>query len=347
MRPPGLTMLVTRTRTRTLALMLAATAWPLAAARADADPIPRADADPTFQALDELIFSHSQFNIATRRGGDLQVLTQTDRDFKPISSADGKLAVFFRVVTYGDGSFETWRTAICVIGTDGRGFRQLTDGQYADYNPTFMRDGTNRIVFNRYNRTGRGESEIYLTTPTSETGDEQKVSHPTESSYEWVYSTLRDGRLFVHRIQSQEREVYLLTPNPGGVGKYERVTMPSNQYFHKACISPSETKITYMYDQDNNGATYADARIAWAHFDVEGLRVHDQTLITPDSPTTIEEYPKWSPDESLVLYDSNRTTGGGKVYQIHAHRIADGVERLLSSDPEQNDQFVCVLGLPK
>jgi len=325
---------------------LAAAAWAPAVGRAD-DPLPRAESDPTFRAPTGLIYSHGRFNIATRREGTLKVLTNTDRDFKPVSSSDGKLAVFFRVVTYGDGRFETWRTAICVIGTDGTGFRQLTDGRSADYNPTFMRDDTNRIVFNRYNRTGRRESEIYMTSPGSEIGAERKVSHPTVPAYEWVYSTLKDGRLFVHRIQSQEREVYLLTPKPGGLGQYERVTMPSNQYFHKACISPSETKITYMYDQDNNGATYADARIAWARFDAKALKVHDQKLITPDSPTTIEEYPKWSPDESMVLYDSNKANGGGEIYQIYAHRIADGVERVLSPDPKRNDQFVCVFGLPK
>lgn len=320
-------------------LLLAALAYPLAMARADG---PAAVAAPS-----DLVFSHGRFNVTTQRGGVLKTLTQTDRDFKPVSSLDGRHAVFFRVTTYGDGTFETWRTSICVIGTDGAGFRQLTDGRYADYNPTFLRDGTNRIVFNRYNRTGRRQSEIYQTTTTAAPGDEVRLSHPTEPAYEWVYSSLKDGRLFVHRIQSREREVYLLTPNPGGLGKYERVKMPSNQYIHKACIAPSETRITYMLDGDNDGATYADARIAWARLDVKGLRVHDEHLITSDSPTTIEEYPKWGPDESIVLYDSNRASQGGPIYQVYAHRIADGVERLLSLDPKRNDQFVCVLGLPK
>jgi len=331
---------------RPILTTLAAAAWICAGARGD-DLVPRADSDPAFRAPAKLIFSHSRFNIATVRDGTLGVLTHTDRDFKPVSSPDGKLAVFFRVESYGDGTFETWRTAICVISTDGTGFRQLTAGQYADYNPTFMRDGTNRIVFNRYARKARGISEIFITTPTAEPGSEQTVSHPSVPAYEWVYSTLKDGRLFIHRIQTPEREVYLLTPNPGGLGRYERVKMPSNQYFHKACISPGETKITYMYDNDNNGATYADAQIAWARFDAKELRVYDQKLITRDSPTTIEEYPKWSPDESMVLYDSNKANGGGAIYQIYAYRIADGVERILSLDPKQNDQFVCVLGLPK
>ena len=208
--------------------------------------------------------SHARFNISVIRGDQTQTLTRANRDFKPVSSLDGQTLVFFRVMTYGDGSFETWRTAICVVQTDGDNFRQLTSGQYADYNPTFLRDGTNRIAFNRYNRTGRGHSEIFLTTIDAEQGAEQRVSHPTQPAYEWVYSSLKDGRLFIHRIQSAQRETFLLTPNPGGLGTYQRVEMPSNQYFHKASISPSETKITYMYDNDNNGATYEDAQIAWA-----------------------------------------------------------------------------------
>jgi Tol biopolymer transport system component len=303
--------------------------------------------EPEFRAPTRLAFSHDRFNIATSRDGSPAVLTRGNRDFKPISSSDGKVLVFFRVQTYGDGSFETWRTAICVVNLDGTGFRQLTSGRFADYNPTFLRDGTNRIAFNRYNRTGKGHSEIFLTTVDAEPGSEQRVSHPTIPAYEWVYSSLRDGRLFIHRIQSSEREVYLLTPNPGGLGKYERVEMPSNQYFHKACISPSETKITYMYDLDNNGATYQDARIAWAKLDVNALRVYDQKLITPDSPRTIEEYPKWSPDETMILYDSNKASGGGDVHQIYACRISDGTERNLSANPGRNEQFVCVVGLPR
>lgn len=333
----------------TLCLLAIVTAWPLSTALGQ-DPdssaarIPR---DPSLAASLPLVFSHDRFNITTMREGRVQVLTRADRDFKPVSSPDGKTFVFFRVRTYGDGSFETWRTALYIVGADGSGLRQLTSGEFADYNPTFMRDDSNRIAFNRYNRLGRRASEIYLTTPDAKIGSEQRVSHPTIPAYEWVYSSLKDGRLFIHRIQSQEREVYLLTPKPGGVGVYERVRMPSNHYIHKASIASSETKITYMFDNDNNGATYNDAQIAWAKFDAGALRVYDQKLITPDDRATIDEYPKWTPDETMVLYDSDRAAPGKGVFQIYAYRIADGVERVLSLDPTRNDQFVCVLGLPK
>lgn len=319
----------------------------LAALSATAATAMGGDEPAPFPAPTHIACSHQRFNIAVYRDGTRNVLTRTDRDFKPVSSPDGQHLAFFRVVTYGDGSFETWKTILCVINTDGTGLRELTSGQYADYNPTWTRDGSNRIVFNRYNRTGRRACEILWTRPDAERGAEELISHPTIPSYEWAYSALKDGRLFIHRIQSAEREVYLLTPSPGGEGKYERVTMPSNQYFHKACIAPSETKITYMYDNDNNGATYEDVQIAWAKLDVANLRVTDQVLITADDRSTVDEYPKWSPDESLVIYDSNKPRSGKRVYQIYAHRIADGAERCLSADPSQSDQFACVIGYPE
>jgi Tol biopolymer transport system component len=326
-----------------LALMVGAAVTSQGSAATEASNGGRNQSTPS---VERFVCSSDRFNITTVRQVAAAKLTRSDKDFKPISSLDGKILVFFRVLTYGDGTFESWRTAICVINTDGTGFRQITDGKHSDYNPTFMRDGSNRIAFNRYNDTGKHECKIFLTTVSSKAGEEQQVSHPTISSYEWVYSSLKDGRLFVHRIESAAREVYLLTPNPGGLGKYERVQMPSNQYFHKACISPSESRITYMYDQDNNGATYADARIAWAKFDVKSRRVFDQVLITEVSPKTIEEYPKWSPDESEVLYDSNKARGGGDIHQIYAYDLAAGKERNLSPDASHNYQFVCLLGLP-
>jgi hypothetical protein len=316
--------------------------------RGQGEPAARAEAtrDLSLAARLPLCFSHSRFNVSTMIDGKVHVLTHTNRDFKPVSSPDGKTLVFFRVRTYGDGTFETWRTAIHVVNVDGSGVRQLTSGDFADYNPTFLRDGSNRIAFSRYNRTGKRHSEIFLTSSKAEIGAEQRVSHPTIPAYEYVYSSLKDGRLLIHRIESEEREVYLLSPAPGGLGRYERVRMPSNHYVHKLCISPSETKITYMFDNDNNGATYNDVQIAWARFDARSPRVWDQKLITPDDRATIDEYPKWSPDETMVLYDSDKAAPRTGVMQIYAHRIADDVEHVLSLDPKENDQFPCVLGFP-
>ena len=305
------------------------------------------DTADAIQLPAEVAVSYWGFNIATLNNGRLNMLTNSDMDHKPVSSSDGKYLVFFRVMTYGDGSFETWRTKICVVNYDGGGFRELTSGDYTDYNPTFMRDGTNRIVFNRYNRFGRGRCEIYMTTPQASIGEKQKISHPTIPAFEWVYSSLKDGRLFIHRIQTAQREVYLLKPNPGGLGKYQRISMPTTNYIHKANISPDETKITYMFDNDNNGATYNDVQIAWAKFDVESLRVYDQKLITEYNLETTDAYPKWNPDQSLIIYHSNRIHKGRKFPQIYAYRLLDGVEKNISPDKTAGYVYPSMRGMPK
>jgi hypothetical protein len=102
-----------------------------------------------------------------------------------------------------------------------------------------------------------------------------------------------------------------------------------------------------MYDNDNKGATYNDVQIAWANFSAKDLRAYDQKLITSYNLRSIEEYPKWSPDETVVVYDSNRASGGGKIYQIYAYRIGDDVERNISPDSSKSVQFVCIMGQPK
>ncbi len=217
-------------------------------------------------------------------------------------------------MSFGDGvSFLTWKTKRCVIRYDGTGFRELTSGKFADFNPTFLRDGMNRSVFNRHNSHGKHQCEIFITTIDASPGAEVRVSHPTIKSYEWVYSSLKAGRLSIHRIESEEREVCLLKPNPGGLGEYERVSMPSNRHIHKANISPSETKILYMLECDDDLTSYGDVQIAWARFDAPGLRVYDEQVITDSGPDTVVEYPKWSEDEELIVYDSNKLQGGGPV----------------------------------
>jgi hypothetical protein len=244
-------------------------------------------------------------------------------------------------VTYGE-TIVDWKTKICIINYDGSGFRELTSGNYMDANPTFMRDGTNRIIFNRINYP---INEIYITKLESSPGDEVIVSDPTIP--EWVYSSLKDGRLFIHRFNwDGSRDVFLLKPNPGGLGEYQQISMPTTNYIHKVSISPSETKITYMFDNDNIETTYSDAQIAWAEFDVENLRVYDQKLITKYNASTVEEYPKWNHDETLIIYDSDKSGDGG-IHQLYAYRLSDGVEENISPDNKLNYGLSCIKGNPK
>src|SRR5262249_48756519 len=94
----------------TFCVMIAALlfSFPRAQAREPSAQSPEATRDPALAASLPLCFSRTRFNVSTMIDGKVRALTASNRDFKPVSSLDGKTLVFFRVQTYGDGSFETW-----------------------------------------------------------------------------------------------------------------------------------------------------------------------------------------------------------------------------------------------
>ena len=272
-----------------------------------------------------------------------RALTHSGNDFKPSWSPDGSRLTFFRAERYGS-DFKDWRSKICVINADGTGFRELTTTDYPNFNPTWTRDKTNRIIFNRLSPTGDSRNQAFWTSPDASPGDEQLVSDPDYLSFEWANSGLRDGRILVDRLESNGPfKSFLLTPLPGKRGTYEEIERPTQLYWHKLSLSPSETKVAYMLDNDNNIPTYNDDVICYADFDIQALRIYHQVQITRQDPSSIQEYPAWNRDESLLEYDSNETG----TYQVYAYRLADGVTIKLSPDKNRSDQFADFEGLPK
>ncbi len=270
-----------------------------------------------------------------------QRLTTSGNDFKPSWSPDGSMLTFFRATQYG-ADFKDWRSKICVINADGTGLRELTTAEYPNFNPTWTRDGTNRIVFNRYSPTGSARNQVFWTLTTADPGDEELVSDPTFASFEWVCSCLQDGRMLVDRQSARGFQSFLLTPD-GDNPTYAEVERPTTLPWHKLSLSPSETKVAYMLDFDGNIPTYNDSVICYAAFDAETLRIYDQVEITPSDLGSIQEYPAWNRDESLLVYDSNES---GR-YQVYAYRLADGETTKLSPDRKRSDQFADFEGLPK
>ncbi len=286
--------------------------------------------------------SSSNLNITIHSANRPAVkLTNSSNDFKPSWSPDGSMLTFFRATEYG-ADFKDWRAKICVINADGSGFRELTTAEVPNFNPTWTRDGSNRIVFNRFSTSGDSRNQIYWTSPGASTGDEELLSDPDFAGYEWANSVLKDGRIFVDRIEGTTFQSFLLTPDAGKVGRYEEIERPTSLYWHKLCVSPSETKVAYMLDQDHDIPSYNDAVICVAEFDVERLRIADQVQITPDN-LSVQEYPAWNRDESLLVYDSDETG----TYQVYAYRLADGTTTRLSASETSNDQFADFEGLPK
>lgn len=266
-------------------------------------------------------------------------------DFKPVWSKTGGLITYFHALRYGL-SFDQWKTRLCVIRSDGTDARVLSNGQYADFNPTWTRDGTNRILFNRYAARGSASNDIYLISPDGSIGDEVLVSDPA-NGYEWGFSGLKDGRIFMDRVQWNASgytvRSFLLTPRPGGAGVYEEITRPTTLLWHKLSVSPSETRVAYMLDNDGNMSTYNDVVLYYADFDLATQVVSHPVALTTYDLSQISEYPRWSADESLIIYDSNRSG----VYQMYAYRLADRTTTRISSDPSVNSQFGSFENLPK
>lgn len=301
---------------------------------------------PESHATDERWVSSDNLRITiNQHGRERQFLTRGHDDYKPTWSRSGSLLAFFRVVSYGQ-TFAGWKTKLCVIGADGTGFRELSDGRYADFNPTWTRDGTNRIILNRYAVGGSDRNEVYLVSPTGAVDAQTRVSDPAHG-YEWAFSGLEDGRLFVDWVGwgagSPVARSYLLRPRPGGVGSYEEITRPTTRLWHKLSVSPSESRVAYMLDLDDNMSTYRDVVLYYADFDKQRLLVSNPVAISGDDPRDVCEYPRWNRDESLIIYDCNSSG----TYQMYAYRLADRTTVRISSDATSNSQFGSFEDVPK
>lgn len=265
----------------------------------------------------------------------VRTLTTGHHDYKPVWSPDTDEIVFFRALR-DSGDFAGWQTRICVVHADGTGLRCLTDGTHRDFNPTWTRDGTHRILFNRYAEGGDAAAdEVWWTASDAAPGDEVRLDQ--RARYAWVDAGLPDGRLFVDwsTFAPWGQRSFLFTPGEAG-GEVE-LARPAYHYWHKLSVSPSLTRVAYMVDLGYRSGDYSDDVIYWAELDLPGLAVKNPVLITPPyADGCVNEYPRWSPDETLVVFDSS-CRGPSRAY---AYRLSDGVVFPFSDDPGAWISFV-------
>jgi Tol biopolymer transport system component len=287
----------------------------------------------------------ARITVNTSRG-ERVFLTKGNWDFKPSWSKTGSMLVFFRLLEVGPDPmvFTQWKTKICVVKADGTGFRELTIGQYADVNPTWTRDGTNQIVFNRLGARGADSNDIYMIAPGGSIGTEVLVSNP-DNRLEWAFSALKDGRIFIDRIDPWTPSVksFLLTPRRGAVGTYQEIARPTSKLWQKLSVSPSETKIAYMLDNDGNLNTFNDQVLFYADFDVGKLTVSSPVQVTDYDPRCVHEYPRWSADDKVIIYDTNCSG----TYQMYAYRLSDRKTIQISRDATTNSQFGTLENVPQ
>ncbi len=277
-------------------------------------------------------------------------------DLNPSWSKTGSMIVYFHGLYYGN-TFDQWKTAICVIHADGSQPTVLTGGHYADVDPTWTRDGTNRIIFNRYAVRGNTSNDVYLVSPPNTlsrmisaqgaVGSAVRVS--SGYGYEHAFSGLKDGRILIDKIDWSSghpiTHSYLMTPHPGSDPTYEEITrpIPPDQVWQNVSLSPSETKIAYMLDATDDLVEKNRNVLYYADFDVKTRVVSHPVAITTYDPSQISENPAWSADESTIIYDSNRSG----IYQVYAYRLADHTTTLLSDNPLVGFQSAVFENVPK
>lgn len=290
-------------------------------------------------------FTVRSMQVASEADGrDGPQLTEGMPTLKLACGGPGSQLTFFRLVHEAPKE-DAWLTKISVVGADGQGLRDLTGGDHADFNPTWMRDGSGRVIFNRFAPRGWGSNDVYLTRPDGAPGDEVRVSDPKR--FEFAESALRDGRIFLTRFERDPdtraliMRAFLFTPRPGEAGTYEELTRPTRRFWHKLSVSPSERRIVYLLDLGES-ESYYDAVVQIADLDVAGRAVSHPVSITEEHPSCVHEYPRWSPDEQYVVYDSNCS---GR-FQIYAYRLSDGTTHRISPDPERNYRYACFDGAP-
>ncbi len=243
------------------------------------------------------------------------VLTEGTQDLKPSWSMDGTKIVFFRIISGSTADLMTCKTKLCVINSDGTGLVELTNGSNGDFNATFMRDGSNRIIFLRLNQT-TGNWATYIINLNGPQGSELAITDLSRS--EAGFTTTRSGKVLGNYHASAG--IGSLVFNPGSVGTYTTLNIDgARPYWDHYSLSMDETKLVtevcYSTTSNRNNFSVSIADINMNTYSITNVR----TMVTPNSAYW-DGYPRWSPDGKYVLFHSNKT---GK-YLLYLYEVSTG-----------------------
>jgi len=272
-------------------------------------------------------FRNGEIHVNTYGTPEGKPLTTGHQDFKPSWSKTGDMLVFFRRLK-NDPVVTNWKTAIHIINVDGTGLHPLSDGTHTDFNQTWTRDGTNTPIWNR-----KHPEKVSFQVMASKVGNKpgEEIALTDKSYHTWAYSCLIDGRILVQCAHPKHGWGYfLMTPNPGGEPRFERIDceLAKKGILDRVSISPSETKVCFEYQ---TGFKYKDAgrTLYIADFDAK------KRTITNAKPFANEEgasrwfaYPRWTRDEKAIVYHASPslylyTLKGGSTQKVSTKDGAD------------------------
>ena len=265
-------------------------------------------------------------------------LTTGHQDFKPSWSKTGDMLVFFRRLK-NDPVVTNWKTAIHVINVDGTGLHPLSDGTHTDFNQTWTRDGTNTPIWNRKN-----PEKVSFQVMASKVGNKpgQEIALTDKRYHTWAYTCLIDGRILVQCAHPKlGRGYFLMTPNPGGEPRFERIDceLAKKGILDRVSVSPSETKVCFEYQK---GFLYKDTgrTLYLADFDAE------KRTITNVKPFANEEganrwfaYPRWTKDETAIVYHASPS--------LYLYTLEDGTTVKVSTNDGADYRYPHCEATPK
>ena len=231
-------------------------------------------------------------------------LTSGHQDFKPSWSKTGNMLVFFRRLK-NDPVVTNWRTQIHIINVDGTGLHPLTDGTHTDFNQTWTRDGTNTPIWNR-KHPERVSFQVMASKVGAKPGEE--IALTDKSFHTWAYSCMTDGRILVQSAHPTHGWGYfLMTPNPGGPPRFQRIDceLSKKGILDRVSISPSETRVCFEYQ---TGFKYKDTgrTLYIADFDPKKPSITGaKAFANKEGAHRWFAYPRWTKDEKAIVYHAS------------------------------------------
>lgn len=260
-------------------------------------------------------------------------LTTGHWDFKPSWSKSGDHLVFFRRLV-NDRDVANWKTAICIINSDGSGFHQLTDGTHTDFNQTWTRDGSNTPIWNRQNPKGGGY-HVMAGRIGGAPGEERALTG--ETYHTWAYTCLMDGRVLVRSQRPGRRRGYYLMTSPElATSTASPSERPQPTFEPIACelaksglldrisLSADETQVCFEF-QSGFQRQVPGRTLYIAEFDaITRTITNAQPFANEDGDPVWFAYPRWTKDHTAIVYHA-----GGKLF---LYTVASGKTEQVSTD---------------
>ena len=249
-------------------------------------------------------YVNGEIHVNTYGTPESKPLTSGHQDFKPSWSKTGDMLVFFRRLK-NDPVVTNWKTAIHVINVDGTGLHAFSDGTHTDFNQTWSRDGTNTPIWNR-----KHPDKVSFYVMASKVGNKpgQEIALTDKNYHTWAYTCLIDGRILVRCAHPKQGWGYfLMTPNPGGEPRFQRIecAMAKKGKLDRVSVSPSETKACFEYQ------TGFERRVAGRTLYIADFNAQKPSIINA-KPFANKEgtnrwfaYPRWTKDEKAIVYHAS------------------------------------------